>query len=92
MEDWSGWKRIEGDFGKFWVIMEIPPPQCPSFPFIPLIPKQAPKRNSSPSSNPDSLHCRSPKAPPTREALGEEIESGMGGFARRMDGWVGRFG
>jgi hypothetical protein len=21
--------------------MEIPPPQCPSFPFIPLIPKQA---------------------------------------------------
>jgi hypothetical protein len=45
MEDSSGWKRIEGDFGKFWLIMEIPPPQCPSFPFIPLIPKQALRRN-----------------------------------------------
>jgi hypothetical protein len=43
MEDWSGWERIEGDFGKFWVIMEIPPLQHPSFPFIPLIPKQARK-------------------------------------------------
>jgi hypothetical protein len=41
MEDSSGWNRIEGDFEKFWLIMEIPPPQCPSFPFIPLIPKQA---------------------------------------------------
>jgi hypothetical protein len=41
MEDSSGWKRIEGDFGKFWLIVEIPPPQCLSFPFIPLIPKQA---------------------------------------------------
>jgi hypothetical protein len=41
MEDSSGWKRIEGDFGKFWLIMEIPPPQYPSFPFISLIPKQA---------------------------------------------------
>jgi hypothetical protein len=41
MEESSGWKRIEGDFGKFWLIMEIPPPQYPSFPFIPLIPKQA---------------------------------------------------
>jgi hypothetical protein len=38
MEDSSGWKRIEWDFGKF--IVEIPPPQCPSFPFIQLIPKQ----------------------------------------------------
>jgi hypothetical protein len=45
MEDWSGWKSIEWDFGKFWVIMEIPPPQCPSFPFIPLIPKQALRRS-----------------------------------------------
>jgi hypothetical protein len=33
-EDWRG-------FWKFWLIVEIPPPQCPSFPFIPLIPKQA---------------------------------------------------
>jgi hypothetical protein len=41
MEESSRWKRIEGDFGKFWLIMEIPPPQYPSFPFIPLIPKQA---------------------------------------------------
>jgi hypothetical protein len=41
MEESSGWKRIEGDFGKFLLIMEIPPPQYPSFPFIPLIPKQA---------------------------------------------------
>jgi hypothetical protein len=41
MEESSGWKRIEGDFGKFRLIVEIPPPQCPSFPFIPLIPKQA---------------------------------------------------
>jgi hypothetical protein len=41
MEESSGWKRIEGNFGKFWLIMEIPPPQYPSFPFIPLIPKQA---------------------------------------------------
>jgi hypothetical protein len=42
MEESSGWKRIEGDFWKFWLIMEISPPQSPSFPFIPLIPKQAP--------------------------------------------------
>jgi hypothetical protein len=41
MEDPSGWKRIEGDFGKFSLTAEIPPPQCPSFPFIPLILKQA---------------------------------------------------
>jgi hypothetical protein len=41
MEESSGWKRIEGDFRKFWLIIEIPPPQYPSFPFIPLIPKQA---------------------------------------------------
>jgi hypothetical protein len=41
MEESSGWKRVEGDFGKFLLIMEIPPPQYPSFPFIPLIPKQA---------------------------------------------------
>jgi hypothetical protein len=40
MEDSSGWKRIEGDFEKFWLIVEIPPPQCLSFPFIPLISKQ----------------------------------------------------
>jgi hypothetical protein len=41
MEESSGWNKIEGDFGKFWLIMEIPPPQYPSFPFIPLITKQA---------------------------------------------------
>jgi hypothetical protein len=41
MEESSGWKRIEGDFGKFWLITEIPPPQYPLFPFIPLVPKQA---------------------------------------------------
>jgi hypothetical protein len=41
MEESSGWKRVEGDFGKVLLIMEIPPPQYPSFPFIPLIPKQA---------------------------------------------------
>jgi hypothetical protein len=41
MEESSGWERIEGDFEKFWLIMEIPPPQYPSFPFVPLIPKQA---------------------------------------------------
>jgi hypothetical protein len=41
MEDSSEWKRIEWDFGKFVLIVKIPPPQCPSFPFIPLIPKQA---------------------------------------------------
>jgi hypothetical protein len=40
-EESSVWKRIEGDFEKFWLIMEIPPPQYLSFPFIPLIPKQA---------------------------------------------------
>jgi hypothetical protein len=47
MEDSSGWKRIERNFGKFGLIMEIPPPQCPSFPFIPLIPKQALKRRNT---------------------------------------------
>jgi hypothetical protein len=41
MEESSGWKKIEGDFGKFWLIMEITPPQYPSFPFIPPFPKQA---------------------------------------------------
>jgi hypothetical protein len=41
MEESSGWKRIQGDFGKFWLIIEITPPQYPSFPFIALIPKQA---------------------------------------------------
>jgi hypothetical protein len=57
MEDWSGWKRIEGDFEKFWLIMEIPPPQSPSFPFIPLIPKQA--LNELPSRMSECYSCSS---------------------------------
>jgi hypothetical protein len=42
-------EEVEGDFGKFSLIMEIPPPQCPSFPFIPLIPEQALKKMICPS-------------------------------------------
>jgi hypothetical protein len=41
IEKSSGWKRIEGDFGKFSLIMEIPPPQYLLFPFIALVPEQA---------------------------------------------------
>jgi hypothetical protein len=52
MQESSGWKRIEGDFEKFWLIMEIPPPQYPSFPFIPLIPKQALTATARPA-----VHC-----------------------------------
>jgi hypothetical protein len=48
MEESSGWKRIQEDFEKFWLIMEIPPPQYPLFPFIPLVPKQALKEFSGP--------------------------------------------
>jgi hypothetical protein len=47
-----GWKRIERDFGKFWLIVEIPPPQCPLFLFIPLIPKQALEDDPAYSQNP----------------------------------------
>jgi hypothetical protein len=39
MEESSGWKRIEGDFGKF-SYNGNPPPQYPSFPFIPLFPNK----------------------------------------------------
>jgi hypothetical protein len=31
---------IEEDFAKFWLTVEIPPPQCFSFPFVTPIPKQ----------------------------------------------------
>jgi hypothetical protein len=41
MEESSRWKRIEKVFEKFSLIMEIPPPQYPLFPFIPLVAKQA---------------------------------------------------
>jgi hypothetical protein len=40
----EGFKWMEKDwrdFGKFWLIVEIPPPQCTSFPFIPTSSKQA---------------------------------------------------
>jgi hypothetical protein len=33
-------RESNGDFRKFWLTVEITPPQCPSFSFVPLIPKQ----------------------------------------------------